>query len=108
MRREPEVIVRGEVDDSLAVKGADRRLLVIEHAQLEVRALGLEFFELIGQERKRIDPRGSGHSLPRNRRRANQFTTHSECGAPCNGRQLQIISPAAMSSLLGAPPFPDE
>ena len=28
MRREPEVIVRGEVDDSLAVEGADRRLLV--------------------------------------------------------------------------------
>ena len=65
MRREPEVIVRGKVDDSLAVEGTDRRLLVIKDAQLEMRALGLEFVELIGQERKRIGARGSGHGLPR-------------------------------------------
>ena len=43
MRRKAEVIVGGKVDDLLAVESADRRLLVIQHAQLEVRALGLEF-----------------------------------------------------------------
>jgi hypothetical protein len=51
MRRQPEVIVRGEVDDLLAVEGADRGLLVVEHAQLEVRALGLEFVELVGRKK---------------------------------------------------------
>ena len=50
MGGEAEVVVRGEIDDPLAVKGAERSLLVFEHAQLEVRALGLEFVELIGQE----------------------------------------------------------
>ena len=46
MRGEAEIIVGREVDDVLAVEGADGRLLVVEHAQLEVRALGLEFVEL--------------------------------------------------------------
>ncbi len=64
MRREPEVIVRGKVDDPLAVEGTDRRLLVIKDAQLEVRAFGFEFVELIGQERQRIGARGSGHGSP--------------------------------------------
>ena len=45
--------------DSSLVPG----LLVIKDAQLEMRALGLEFFELIGQEGKRIGARGSGHGL---------------------------------------------
>src|ERR1019366_2496113 len=47
MRSEPKVIVRGKVNDSLAVESADRRLLVLQHAQLEVRALGLEFLESV-------------------------------------------------------------
>ena len=38
MRRQAEVVVRRQVDDLLAVEGADRRLLVVEHAQLEVGA----------------------------------------------------------------------
>ena len=50
MRGEAKIIIRGEIDDFLAVEGADRRLLVIEDAQLEVRALGLKFVELIGEE----------------------------------------------------------
>ena len=54
MRGQSEIIVRGEIDDFLAVERADRRLLVVEHAQLEVRAFGLEFVELVGEIRKRI------------------------------------------------------
>ena len=46
MRGQAEVIVRGEVDDLLAVEGADGGLLVLEHAQFEVRAFGFEFVEL--------------------------------------------------------------
>src|SRR2546429_5187866 len=65
MSREPKIIVRGEADDSLAIESAEWRLLVIQHTQLEVRALGLEFVELIGQERERVDARGSGHGLAR-------------------------------------------
>src|SRR5580658_7925440 len=64
MRREAEVIIRGKVDHALAVESTKRRLLVVQHAQLEVGALGLEFVKLIGQERKRIGARGSGHGLP--------------------------------------------
>ena len=48
MSREPEIIVRSQVDYTLAIEGADRRLLVIEHAQLEMGTLGLKFVELIG------------------------------------------------------------
>jgi hypothetical protein len=36
----------------LAVEGADRRLLVVEHAQLEVRALLLQLVELGGEIRR--------------------------------------------------------
>ncbi len=50
MRGQAKIIVGGEIDDFFAVEGADRGLLVFEHAQLEVRALGLEFVELIGEE----------------------------------------------------------
>ena len=70
MRGQSEIIVRGEVDDLLAVERADRRLLVLEHAQLEVRAFGFEFVELVGEIRERIGAGCSGHenlesSLPR-------------------------------------------
>ena len=54
MRGQAEIIVGREIDDLLAVEGADRRLLVVEHAQLEVSALLLEFVQLIGKEGKRI------------------------------------------------------
>ena len=48
--RKAKIIIRGQVDDPLAVKGAERSLLVIQHTQLEMRALGSEFVELIGQK----------------------------------------------------------
>jgi hypothetical protein len=54
MRGQPQIIIRRQVDDSFAVEGADSRLLVIEHAQLEVRALGFEFVELVGEVRERV------------------------------------------------------
>ena len=61
MRGQSQVIVGGEVDDLLAVERADRRLLVVEHAQLEVRALGLEFVELVGEVGERIGAGCCGH-----------------------------------------------
>ena len=60
MSGEAEVIVGGQVDDPLAVEGADRGLLVVEHAQLEVGALLLELVELVGKEAERIGARGCG------------------------------------------------
>src|SRR5208283_1975230 len=61
MRRQPKVIVRSKIDDLLAVKRADRSLLILQHAQLEVRTLGLEFIELIGKKGERIGAGGSRH-----------------------------------------------
>ena len=60
MRGQPQIIVRRQVDDLLSVKRTDWRLLVFQHAQLEVRALGLEFVELVGEIRERIDAGCSG------------------------------------------------
>jgi hypothetical protein len=57
MRCQAKIIVRSQVDDSLAVEGADRGLLVVEDAQIEMSAFGLKLVELVGQVRKRI---GSG------------------------------------------------
>src|SRR5712692_2496270 len=54
MRGQPQIIVRGQVYDLLAVEGADGRLFVLEHAQTEVRAFGLEVVKLLGEIRKRI------------------------------------------------------
>ncbi len=54
MGGQPKVVVGGQVDDLLAVESADRRLLVVEHAQLEIGALLLEVVELIGKEGERI------------------------------------------------------
>ena len=53
-----EIVVGGEVDDLLAVEGADRRLLVLEHAQLEVGAILLQVVELVGEKRERIGASG--------------------------------------------------
>ena len=44
-----QVVVAGQVDHLFAVVVANRRLLVVEHAQLEVRALGAQFVEHGGQ-----------------------------------------------------------
>ncbi len=61
MRGQSQVIVGGEIDDLLAVKRTDRRLLIIEHAELEMCALGFEFVELIGQVRERIRASRASH-----------------------------------------------
>ena len=42
MRRQAEIVVRGEVDDRAAVEGRVRALLVLEHPQVAVDALRLE------------------------------------------------------------------
>ena len=65
MRGQAEIIVRGQVDDFFAVEGADRGLLVVEHAQAEVRAFGLEIVELVGEVGKRIGAGGGGCHLVR-------------------------------------------
>jgi hypothetical protein len=59
-----KIVVRGQVDDLLAVEGADRGLLVFEHPQLEVRAPGLEFVELVGEIRKRVGAGSNRHERP--------------------------------------------
>ena len=59
MGGQPEVVVGGEIDDPLAVEGAHRRLLVVEHAQLEIGAFLLEVVQLIGEVGERI---GAGSS----------------------------------------------
>src|SRR2546425_6867049 len=65
MRGQAQIIVRGEVDDLFAVEGADGCLFVFEHAQAEVRALGLEIVQLAGEIRKRIGAGGRGcHLIP--------------------------------------------
>ena len=57
---QPQIIVGSQIDYFLAIKSADRCLLVFQHAQLEMRALGLELVQLIGEIRERI---GAGRSL---------------------------------------------
>src|SRR5215468_3799269 len=51
---QPEVIIRSQVDHPLAVKCADRRLLVIQDSKIEVRALVLQFVKLVRQIRERV------------------------------------------------------
>src|SRR5690242_17728279 len=58
MRGQAEVIIRSQIDDFLAVEGADRRLLVFEDAKAEVRALGLEITELVGEIGQRVGTGG--------------------------------------------------
>ena len=68
VRCQPEVVVGSEVDDLLAVEGAHRRLLVLKHAQLEVRAFLLQVVELVGEEGERVGASGDGcHESPRNK-----------------------------------------
>ena len=58
-----KVVVRGEVDDLAAVVVAHRRLLVVEHTQLEIGALLLQFFKLRGQMAKlRAFRKCAGHA----------------------------------------------
>jgi hypothetical protein len=59
MGGQAEVVVGSKVDDLLAIESADRRLLVIKNAQLEIGAFLLEVVELIGKECERIGARGS-------------------------------------------------
>ena len=61
MSGESQIIVGSEIDNLLAVEGADRGLLVVEHAQFEVRAFGFEFVELVGQVRKGVGAGCRGH-----------------------------------------------
>src|ERR1700721_3973258 len=61
MRGQSQIIVGGQVDNFLVIKRADGSLLVVEHAQFEVRAFGLEFVELISEIKKRIHAGCSGH-----------------------------------------------
>ena len=65
MSGEAQVIVRGKIDNPLAIESAHRRLLVIQHAQREVRALSPKFVQLVSQKRKRIGASGSRHGKPR-------------------------------------------
>src|SRR5436853_3670200 len=61
MRGQSQVIVRRQVDDALAVKGADRLLLVLEDAQFEIGALFLQVVELLGEIGSLWARSGGGH-----------------------------------------------
>ena len=75
---ETEVVVGGEVDDSLAVVGADRGLLIVELAQFEVGSALAEIIELGGEmgelgafrgcggHKKHLKPLGGEQSQMRN------------------------------------------
>jgi len=63
MRGQAEVIIRSQIDDFLAVEGADCGLFIIEDAQAEVCALGLEIVELVGQVREWVGAGGGGCHL---------------------------------------------
>lgn len=52
MVAETEIVVAGEIDDSLAIVGADGRLLVVEDAKFEVSSALTEVFELGGEVRE--------------------------------------------------------
>ena len=68
VRCQPEVVVGSEVDDLLAVEGAHRPLLILQHTQLEVRAFLLQVVELVGEEGERVGASGGGcHESPRNK-----------------------------------------
>ena len=65
MRGQAEIIIRGQVNDFLAVECTDGRLLVLKHAQPEVGALGFELVQLIAEVRERIGAGCGGHVVPR-------------------------------------------
>src|SRR6185503_5713074 len=54
MRRQTEVVVRGEVDDGALVEGGVSFLLTVEHPQAAVQALRLEGVELLREIAKRV------------------------------------------------------
>ena len=54
MRRQPEVVVRREVDDLAAVDRRARGLLVVEHAQAAVEPLRLERVQFVAEKCERI------------------------------------------------------
>ena len=67
MRRQPEVVVRREVDDLPIVERRRRLLLVVEDAEMAVQALLLQRIELGGEVGERI---GRGQRQPREPRQA--------------------------------------
>ena len=44
MRRQPEIVVRRQIDDRLVIEGRVRLGLAVEHAQLAIEALLLQRF----------------------------------------------------------------
>jgi hypothetical protein len=54
VRRQPEVVVGGQVDDAAMVEGGMRLLLVLEYAKRSIEALCLERIELRREEGERV------------------------------------------------------
>ena len=54
MRRQPEVVVRREIDDRLVVERRPRALLLVEDAQAAIESLLLEAVQIVGQKLQRI------------------------------------------------------
>ena len=69
MRREAEVVVRGEIDDLAAVDSGARGLLVVQYAQAAVEALRLERVQFIAEKCEWVGahvqgPAKAGHYVP--------------------------------------------
>ena len=54
MRRQPEIVVRGEIDDRAMVERGVRLLLAVEHTQTTIETLRLERFQLVREIPQRI------------------------------------------------------
>ncbi len=83
MRRQPQVIVRRQIDHLLAIKRALGRLFVLKHAQTEVRAFGLQVFQLVVEIRKRVGASSGCHQNLRRRftrMNTDEILKHAQAG----------------------------
>ena len=74
MGSQTQVIVGRQVNHFPAVESADGGLLVLQHSEAEVRALGFEIVQLLREVGKRINACGDGH-----------FSSNFESGNQNNG-----------------------
>jgi hypothetical protein len=95
-----QVVVAGQVDHLLAVVVAHRRLLVVQNAQVEVRALGAQFVQRGGQVGKLGAGSGLGHGdSPQRKSIATGIVTISDNGTHPGRRRAQRKGKATLAML---------